>query len=870
MEKLFLNNRWTFLGQAPQSATKEKIKRPNLNSGEWMSIDVPGDINAALLKHGIISDPCYDTQAKACYWITGKEWWYKLLFDLNEDDIKEADLCFESIDGHADIWLNDTYLAEAKNAFRLFRFDVSNAFRKSGNILLVRIKSIDQILGGPRIDELAGWKGRRTFIRKPQFSFGWDWAIPVPSIGLGAPVWLEFNNSKRFVDFSVRPFCSGRVDFAFEVTKKARERGYVIDISLNGHGVCLNTQIAGTAGRPYTGHGADGDKHKKSVPYRSYCSFRIPDPQLWYPNGFGQQPLYDYNAKLFVDGTIVDSRRGRIGFRDCRIVERPFTPEAGKGYSFEIEINGHSVFCKGANWVPLELWPAMTTNEQYEFYLRKAKEANFNMLRVWGGGIYEKEIFYDLCDEFGIMVWQDFMFASAGYPVDILRDEIIEEADFQVRRLRNHSCIVLWCGCNEDIFSWTDPGEASHAAQVDSGVHSRTADKWKVDRLRDDPQIYSMILRGMVGRLGLGVPYVESSPQSRDDCGNMPNSGNSHISCWKYALFESSGEPAQFRKHFEKVCSFNSEFCIQGPCSEKAIKTFMAPKNHWPPNKSWIYHIQRGHKLLPHHKQTIFIAGDIFGRIDNLQKYVKYGQAAHGEMMRAEFESARRDRPNNGGTMVWMFNDCWPTSNWSIIDYYRTPKLAYYAAKRACAPLLPIIFERGKEIEFFFGNDTRKDIGAQVMYGQETLCGGKVWSQEESLRVSANSTVKFAVMPRNKLEIPLGDFLYIDALVGSHKLRRVIYFPDGWKEIKWPTPHFNLTCLNQERTKDGWSTTVLIKTDVFARLCHLSTKTLNEAPSFSDNHFDLSAKSQCEIYVFSKGKIDIGDLIVAYWGTEWK
>ncbi len=231
-----------------------------------------------------------------------------------------------------------------------------------------------------------------------------------------------------------------------------------------------------------------------------------------------------------------------------------------------------------------------------------------------------------------------------------------------------------------------------------------------------------MILRGMVSKYGLGIPYVESSPQAPyDDVGNWPNSGNSHISCWKTALFDPDKHPENWRKHFEQVCSFNSEFCIQGPANVKTIKKFMAPENHWPPNEAWIYHIQRGHRKIPHYEQTMFIAGATFGEINTLQKYVKYGQATHVEQTRAEYESARRDRPNNGGTMSWMYNDCWPTSNWSIIDYYRQEKPAYYAAKRACATVLPIIFERKGKIEFFVGNDTLASQEAKLYMVRKSL-----------------------------------------------------------------------------------------------------------------------------------------------------
>jgi len=849
--KVLLNENWKLTSMEPQVGIQEKINKPCLEAENWINVNVPGDVNDALLKSGIISDPHYDTQARECYWVSSKEWWYVLEFDSTAIAARTADLCMTNVDGYTDIWLNGFYLGETKNAFRLFRFNVKDHLKEKQNVLMIRFKSIDQLLGGPRIHELEGWKGRRAYLRKPQFSFGWDWALPLPSDGLSGNVWLELDNDLRLTDLAIEPFKSGRVDFSFEVTGATKQEGYEIAIRLWGHGNDIRRVLS-------------RDTH------RSYVSVQLDNPELWFPNGYGEQPLYNYSVELIVNRQIIDSREGKIGLREAKIVEKPFTEDAGPGYSFWIEINDMPVFCKGGNWVPLEIWPGTIKPDQYEFYIRKAKEANFNMLRVWGGGIYEPDTFYELCDKHGIMVWQDFMFASTGYPVSALRDEIIAEADYQIRRLRNHSCIVLWCGCNEDIFSWKYEQDCAVAEQQDAGVYSEIEDARSIDRLRDDPQIYTMILRGMVGKLGLGVPYIESSPQSRDDYGNMPNSGNSHISCWKFSLFQSGGKYDTFRKHFEKVCSFNSEFCIQGPSSIKMIKSFLKPENHWPPNDAWVYHIQRGHANLPHYEQTMSIAGSLFGEIDNLEKYVKYGQATHVEMMRAEFESARRDYPNNGGTMVWMYNDCWPTSNWSIIDYSRDPKPSYFAAKRACAPLLPIIFERNGRVEFLFSNHTQRDVKVELNYGQETLQGEAVWCSSYKHIIKANDSVVFDCLQRKGLDIPKGDFLYINAYVDGIELNRVIYFPDGWKNIEWPCPNIITELIDQKFLQEEWLTHLKVKTDAFARLCHISYRGEDTDIFFSDNYFDLSAGAEHELYIRSGRKIGLNNIQTGHWLTSWQ
>jgi len=866
MKTVILSNNWKCIDFSPHSGDVQKISTPGFDTSLWHNINIPDDVNAMLVRVGRMPDPHYGDNGRRCYWVTSREWWYRLEFSGKVvGKFPHTDLCMDGVDGFADLYLNGEKLGRMENAFQPYRFDITRKLKMDApNVILVCFQSIDETMGGQREDELGGWDDRRTLMRKPQFSFGWDWSLPLPSIGITS-VRLESYMGPRLLDISVKTFVSGRVDFKFQVNTAARDSGYAIIVRIQGHGINLEKRLE-RPGRVF-----------------SYISINIDNPHLWWPNGMGEQALYNYEVVLVVNGEIADRRIGKIGIREICILEEPFTKEAGPGISFWLQINGQRVFCKGGNWIPMELWPAMAVDEQYHFYIKKAAEANFNMLRVWGGGIYERDIFYDLCDEMGIMVWQDFMFASAGYPVDLLRQEIIAEAEYQIKRLRNHACVVLWCGCNEDVFSWSLPDEKAMAT-ADTGVYSQSSKKQETNRLRDDPQIYSMILRGLVSRLGLGVPYVESSPQSYEDAGNMPESGNSHISCWKYALFETSrsgkfdnkvslfesdSHPEEFRKHFDKVCSFDSEFCIQGPCDLWTFKKFLPEDHLWPPDDVWIYHIQRGHYNIPHYEQTIFIAESLFGKIDSLQKYVKYGQATHAEMMRAEFESARRDRPNNGGTMVWMYNDCWPTSNWSIIDYYRRPKPSYYAAKRACATYLPIIFERRGRIEFFLSNDGRQPGCAEISFGQERIDGSIIWSKGASIRIGGCETVCFYTMKHSELRIQNGDYLFIDASIDGNKLPRITYFPDMWKNIKWPVPNISLEMIKQKSGKIGWITQFKITTDAYARFCHIILPSDIGPFWLDDNFFDLCAGHSHTITIWSSEKIDKDMVKIGHWHTDW-
>lgn len=852
MKKTFLDENWRFIGKDPEKRDKNGSYPDIADTSGWLDIDFPGDVNDVLVKQGLMPTPHFGDNGRQCYWVTSKDWFFRKEFMTPENsDGKSNDLCFDGVDGTADVYLNEKLLGTIENAFRPRRFDVTDALREnSSNILLLHFHSIDQILEGPREDELAGWRGRRALMRKPQFSFGWDWSLPLPSIGIMGAVWLEEYEGPRILDLSVKPNLSGRLDFKFRVNTKAREKGYHLEINVRGHGANLK-EIVQRPGRCF-----------------SHKSLTIDNPKLWWPNGMGEQVLYDYEVSLICDGEEIEKRSGKTAIRESRILEEPFTEEAGPGISFWIEINGQRVFCKGGNWIPLELWPATVKDEQYDFYLRKAIDANFNMLRIWGGGIYERDIFYDLCDELGIMIWQDFMFASTGYPIEKLRHEIIAEAEHQVKRLRNHPSIVLWCGCNEDCYSW-NLSEQHLDRMADTGTYAEPGESMKINRLRDDPQIYSMILRGTVGLMGLGVPYIESSPESYEDAGNMHESGNCHVSCWKYALFLTDGNPARYRGHFEQVCSFDSEFCIQGPCDLWSFRQFMPEEHLWPPDDIWTYYIQRGHGNLPHHEQTLQIAGDIFGPINSLEQYVKFGQATHSEQMRAEFESARRDRPNNGGTMMWMFNDCRPTSNWSIIDFFKRPKPSYYAAKRACATLLPIIMERNAMIQFFFSNDGPEPVVAEVRCGIEDLAGGQSQLFKGDINCHAVSTSCFFQVSRHESDLRRNQFLFIEACVNGRTLPKITYFPNLWKDVPWPVPQVKIDLLSRSQRRDKHVSEIKLTSDVYARFLHVIPPV--EAGEFwlSDNFFDLCAGESRSITVVSEHPVDINTTAIGHWLTEW-
>lgn len=820
-------------------------------NGDKFPAIVPGDIHDSLYRAGQIPDPDVDDNARQAYYVADHTWEYTATFIPGRLS-GETRLYFDRIDGACTVFLNGIELGTMKNVFRPHIFNVTGIIRPTQNELrMVFFPMTD--LGERDDDELWPWWNARVNLRRTQFNCAMDWALPLPSMGIGADVYIECETEFEIINCDVRPFLSGRVDFFFEISDPAFLKGDFIELTVYDR----------------------EDKLKYSIPLhnrRSVTTIRLEHPRLWYPNGYGEQELYPWEAKLFVDGKCHDCKSGRFGIREIKKIENPFVKSPENGYSFGLSVNGLDVFCKGGNWIPMEKWPGCIKDEDYDYYVRMAANANFTMLRVWGGGIYEHERFYELCDEYGILVWQDFMFESNAYPIHTLHDEIQKEADYQLRRLRLHPCIALWCGCNENINSWkyqrdilwrNDNDIAIDNAKSQSDETAQIKSLNLFNRGKTDHELFGIWLRGFTAKLSPNTPYFESSPESLTDFGNDPTSGNCHISSWKYALFETEGKYADWRKHFDRTCSFDSEFCIQGPCSVHMIKRMFSEKNHWPPNDIWRYRINLGHQKIPHYLQTLWIAGATIGEIDSLQTFVKHGQATHVEMMRAEFDSARFDCPDNGGTMMWMFNDCAPTSNWPIVPYDKVPKPSYYSAKRACAPVSPILFARKGVLYAAVSNQTACAVEGNAVFSIQKFDGTVLNQQASPYKADQGETAvifqtEIAGLP------PEMDYCCLD-VEGSP---RVIYFPNGWRELPYPDPKYRVTTeLTQWDT--NWKLTVHVTAESFVRLFHISYQDRNVHPFYSDNYFDLTCGETRTVTIDFDFRCDESKLRFGHWMTDW-
>ncbi|MGN1061557.1 MAG: glycoside hydrolase family 2 protein, partial [Candidatus Scatosoma sp.] len=495
----------------------------------------------------------------------------------------------------------------------------------------------------------------RIFLRKEQCCFGWDWAPDLPGYGIWDDVILSYRPVCAINDVRYKADVKGRVTFYAELNYNVRKEEY--------------RKFAETDRLRYTIERAPGVGYADAIVLelpvtgaKNFGSLYVKDARLWNPIGYGTPALYAYKTELIRNGEILDFKTGTIGFRSVDLIEEAIGNDR---MSFKLRINGTDVFVKGSNWVPCECFTGETNDEKYRKLIGMAKDAGINMLRVWGGGIYEKDIFYRLCDEYGIMVWQDFMFACADIPemdADFVRN-VEEECVYQVKRLRNHPSLVYWCGGNEKTGS--------------CGLLKQYGD-----------HLVDIVIRGIVDHYDGTRPYVRQSPYSLTDIGNDPESGETHGTSFDIIHLEKYDD--FLKTAWNRKVAFASECAVMGSCIPETYRKFVPDDELWPMGE--IYEDRFCDNpygdLMTFVKRQEKAVDLMFGAAGNIDEFAVKSMAVQAEILKIETENLRKNRDICGGLMNWMFSDVWYTGTWSIIDYDCRPKIAYYTLKRVFTPLL--------------------------------------------------------------------------------------------------------------------------------------------------------------------------------------
>lgn len=794
MNKQLLNGEWQFR----QCGMKE-----------WLPATVPGGVHTDLLALGKIPDPLVSDNELKVMWVAETDWEYHRTFSADAALLAEENvvLICDGLDTIADVYLNGRYLGHAENMFRRWEWDVKGILRAGENELRILFGSPVRFITARQAQlplQGGGDIPGGPHLRKAPCHWGWDWGPKLPPIGIWKDIRLE-GYSVRFENVHVlqEHEAVGRVVIAAEVQVKTRSTSPLIaTLSVTAPGG-QESQVQDSLLSIYT------DDEEKIVNLKS----EIENPQLWWPNDYGSQPLYDVKVTLKEGETILDERDYKIGLRTIELRQTP--DQWGKEFTFYV--NGVRLFAKGADWIPADSLPTRITEAHLEMLIQAAADANMNMLRVWGGGYYPEDMFYDLCDRYGILLWQDFMFACGIYPADAdFFENVRVEAIENVRRLRHHAALALWCGNNEMEQGWCD----WHWNKPDDPLNQRLKDGY--DRM------FHRLLPKLLEREDPDHPYWPSSASA-----NTPfEEANSQIQgdCHYWDVWHGRKPFSAYRTSFPR---FMSEFGFQALPPLKTIATYADPAD-WNMTSYVMEHHQRsgsGNGLM------IAQMADTFRMPKDFASLVYLSLILQAEGIRYGVEHWRRNRNRVSGTLIWQLNDCWPVASWSSLDYFGRWKALHYAARRFYAPLLLSVADYDRMLKLHVTSDLVEPVDVLIRWRLETLDGNCMSSGEQTLRAAALA------------DTLVGSYDF-STLVSAENQRRVVFVAEMWQDgrllARNITPfaankHLELCKpdLNVQTHAEGKTLCIDVAAHTLARFVELSIDGMDAV--FSDNYFDIPA-----------------------------
>lgn len=805
--------------------------------GISVKASVPGDITADLFAGKMIEDPYYAMNYKECTWIGETDFLYESSFVVPDSIWKEDEiyLCFDGVDLYADIFLNGELLGKTEDMFLAYQYEVKSQLKKGENILSVQMHSTLKAMEHIDCEDYNGIFNRpRIMMRKVQCHFGWDWAPKMSGYGIWKDVYLMGKNRHCLEDVYFETHNDGWVTFFTELSYNVQPHrdldGYVIEGSAEEYQD--DTLIFSIENEPFSECYQTVSKKVRGA--KSFTNIKVEKPKLWWPNGYGEQPLYQYKVELYRNGLLVSEQHGRLAFREVKLLEEPKSEDV---LGFEFEINGERIFLKGSNWVPAEIFTGTITNDRYQTLLTYAKDANYNMMRVWGGGLYENEEFYELCDEYGITVIQDFMLSCADVPGNTVAwtELMKQEAIYQVKRLRNHPSIIYWNGGNEKI----------GAICLQYGC-----DNW----------FNETVLSGIVAYYTSGVPYRRQCPISYTDMDNDGTSGDVHTASIGSCLTEDlEGYRARIAEH---TYNFLTEIAVMGPNSLETNEKIYPKDQLWPQGPVWREHIMEN----PYDcmdwdfldMQHIYIE-KFYGKAENLNEFTFKGMLYHAEALKAESEYSRFRKGSTMGCANWMYNDIWPSGTWSVVDYYGEPKQAYYQQRKSYAPVL-VSFSQNEQGEtcLFIANDTPKQKKMILECGRKKLDGTVLWKEELHVDISENG---YFSKPIFEGVSEKDTYFYVKGQDSEGENYHNLYSQLFWNGCTFESDYSVETeAVSETKLK------VKIQALKFAKSVFLSFPD-NFEYNYSDNYLDIEAGETCVVYITSSHQIPVEKLIVTDMGA---
>ena len=795
----------------------------------WYPATVPGVVHTDLLQNKIIEDPFFRLNERGLQWIDKEDWVYETCFTLAAGMMRKEnmELVFEGLDTYADVYLNDECILKADNMFRRWSIPVRQYIREENNILKVYFHSPVKI-DVPKWDALpyqypasndqsenGGLFNKKIsiFARKAGYHYGWDWGPRLVTSGIWRPVYIRAWSDSRINDVFIeqKEVGAGRAVIAGHVELDA-------DKDMDGVLVTITDEATG---RVLGERQAD----LKRGTNRVTVDFVLHKPKLWWSNGLGEPFLYRFRTDIIAGGELLDSKTERVGIRSLKVVHQPDKD----GHTFYIELNGRPVFAKGANYIPSDNFLPRVTPENYKRTILDAAGVNMNMLRVWGGGIYENDVFYDLCDEYGIMIWQDFMFACSMYPAEgALLDNIHQEAVDNVKRLRNHACIALWCGNNECQDAWLGWGWKREIERQ----NKEYADKiWAQYR-----QQYHVTLPGVVREYAPGTFYWPSSPFAFEGKMSGTTDGDRHYwSVWH--------GKAPISDYDSEKSRFFSEYGFQSFPEFESVKRYAPYPEDWDIRFEVMMSHQRGGDHANGLIETYLL--NEYKKPRDFRAFLYMNHVLQGDAIKTAIESHRRQMPYNMGTLFWQHNDCWPVASWASRDYYGRWKAQHYYVRKAYDDILISPVVEGDDLKVYAVSDRLENTSGRLQFQVCQFDGTVVHHWDKSVGISGNdSRVCFSAPLAKLLEGADRGTVYVrvDYTDKSGRVYHNNYCLGKQKDMDYPKVDLQTKVRSIE---GGYEVTV--SADKFARAVCLSVAD-NESV-YSDNYFDVQPKSSVQVQV---------------------
>jgi beta-mannosidase len=691
----------------------------------WHLAQVPGNVYQDLLQAGLIPDPHLAMNERDVQWVAQRNWVYRLDFELAElPATGELDLLCEGLDTFAQVWLNDHCLLRSDNMFVPHRLPVRSWLREGRNRLVLTFDSA--LRRGREVEaehtKLPLWNGdsSRLYVRKAPYHYGWDWGPVLLTSGPWKPVRLQTYNQRiadvytpvRWSDVDSVATVSVQTDLSGSSSRAASELLHV---------------LFAPDGREVARRAVNADAVRSVV-----TELTVAEPELWWPSGMGAQSLYRLVLELRAsNGDVLDRSERKLGLRRLALLQQPV--EGEQGSSFHFSVNGREFFTGGANWIPDDNLLNRITPERYRERVQQARDANMVMLRVWAGGIYEDEAFYDACDELGLLVWQDFLFACGIYPAhDVFVESVKQEATAAIKRLRHRASLAIWCGNNEDYaiaetFGRYGPGKA---------------DEMPARR------IYEHLLPELCAALDPDRPYWPGSPYSPAE-GEVKLSSDQSVGD-RHTWEVWHGQMAPYADYCKFEGRFVSEFGMQSHPSLALLQQTLNVVDQHPHSESLAWHNKAGLQMMDGHRRLAVYLADTLRVGPTLADQVYATQFVQAEAMRYAYQDYRRrwQRPGArgvGGALVWQLNDCWPSTSWAVIDSSGTVKPAWHAVRRALAPISVAVRQGAEGLRAWVMSSRQADAPVTLTLRLHDLQGQLQGEQRLELVAAANGTTEVSL-----------------------------------------------------------------------------------------------------------------------------